>query len=102
MPLGFMTTRPVPGSRADTLPEVHATRLWRGSSKCNWTSSSLNFSSISRPSYSNKHLLRQPFHSGSFDNEALLIALHEFCKAIHIYWVGSYGRAIFPCKDCIG
>src|SRR4030065_1692637 len=36
MPEGLMTTNPDSGSRPLTLPEVQATRLWRGSSAFKW------------------------------------------------------------------
>ena len=49
-PLGLITTSPLSGSRALTLPAVHVTRPSAGSIRCSFHSSSFNVSSIRSPS----------------------------------------------------
>src|SRR5688572_11178260 len=101
-PEGLMTMSPVSVSRALTFPPVHTTRLCFGNSRCSWTNSSLNFSSISLPRFLIVNLLLQPIHGGSFDDKSLFVAFHEHRKAIDILLIGHDRRAIFPRKDLIG
>src|SRR5665811_1876458 len=96
IPEGLITTNPVSLSRALTFPPVHTTRLFFGSSRCNCTSSSFNFSSMSFP-----HLF-QRIHSRSFDDKSLFVAFHECHKALDIPLIGGYCCAIFTRKDLDG
>src|SRR5512133_1071133 len=96
-----MTTSPVSGSRALTLPPVHITKLFLGSSWCRSANSSRSFLSILLPRFIVGIPLPQSIHGSSFDDQSLFVTFHEHCKAIDIGWIGSYRRAIFPCKDLV-
>src|ERR1700693_3299944 len=39
---------------------------------------------------------------GSFDRKSLFVTFHEGRKAMNIPLIGSYRRAIVPCKDFVG
>jgi hypothetical protein len=47
-------------------------------------------------------VLFQRIRGGSFDRKSFFVTFHEGRKAMNIPLIGSYRRAIVPCKDFVG